>query len=154
MAEGALVAIERDGWRGRQRGRGRGETGVEQHLCDVPRTLLSDPRNLRRANECCVQHATETLSWLGLELICWLAPLLVMWPGDLSCCSSKWNLVGGPVKVHETKVGGGGACMSDMKSQTQQSVMQKIVFYLNTFVHLAETPSVILPVCFKCLYQL
>lgn len=107
MTEGALVVMERKGWRGRQRERGRGETEVEQHLCDVPRTVLSDPRNLRRVNECCVQHATQTLSWFALELICWLAPLLVMWPGDLSCCSSKWNLVGGPVKVPETKVGGG-----------------------------------------------
>lgn len=47
-----------------QAGRKR-ETEVEQRLCDVPRTLLSDPVSLRRANGCYVQHATQTLSWFG-----------------------------------------------------------------------------------------
>lgn len=45
------------------------ETEVEQRLCDVPRTLLSDPVGLRRVDGCYVRHATETLSWFGLELI-------------------------------------------------------------------------------------
>ena len=60
------------------KGQAERETEVEQRLCDVPRTLLSDPVGLRRADGCYVRHATETLSRFGLELISWLAPLLVM----------------------------------------------------------------------------
>lgn len=53
---------------GGERERERG-TEVVQRLCDVPRTLLSDPGGLRKVDGCCVRRATETLSWFVLELI-------------------------------------------------------------------------------------
>lgn len=48
---------------------GESETEVEQRLCDVRRTLLSDPAGLRRADGCYVRCAIQTLWWFGLKLI-------------------------------------------------------------------------------------
>lgn len=43
--------------------KGKPETEVEQRLCDVPRTLFSDPVSLGTVDGCCVRRATQTLSW-------------------------------------------------------------------------------------------